>query len=173
MNAGRPDLELLAAAGPAVDHRAELMRFGRFVGSWSVEASFWDEGGIEQHTSAEWHWGWILSGTALQDVLVFPARSSTVDPSEYRYGTSLRIFDVASDLWRVVWIAPGSGTTFKLSGRFAADGSIVLVGDPHDGEPTRWTFTRVEDDSFLWEGRVRDSPANEWRLIQRMTATRA
>jgi hypothetical protein len=123
--------------------------------------------------TAEWHWQWILGGRAIQDVMVFPARSSNLpEGSSYRYGTSVRVYDALGEMWRVVWIAPHSGTVFKLSGVFSGDGSIVLNGDPNDGEPTKWIFSQVADDSFLWEGFVQDDPSSEWRLIQRMTARR-
>ena len=91
----------------------------------------------------------------------------------YRYGTSIRVYDALGELWRVVWIAPQSGTVFKLTGVFSVDGAIVLNGDPNDGEPTKWIFSQVADDSFLWEGFVQGDPSREWRLIQRMTARRA
>ena len=61
---------------------------------------------------------------------------------------------------------------FKLTGVFSEDEAVVLNGDPNDGEPTKWIFSQVTDDSFLWEGFVQDDPSSEWRLIQRMTARR-
>lgn len=166
-------LELLNAVGPAPEHEDQLMQFGRFVGSWHLDASFWDDDGIEERTTAEWHWGWILGGSALQDVLVFPARSDDVEPAAYRLGTSLRVFDHGDAIWRVVWVAPQSGTIYKLSGRFTDDGTITLNGDPHDGEPTRWVFSDITATSFTWDGFVKEPGGGDWRLVQSMTATRS
>lgn len=165
-------IELLTAGGPAPGGNDRLMQFGRFVGSWEIAASFYEDDGSELETTAEWHWAWILSGLAIQDVLVFPSRSTKPPADEHRYGTTLRIFDESRELWKVVWVAPQTGTVYKLSGVFSDDGGAVLQGDPHDGEPTKWVFSEVASGSFLWEGFVKDDPAGDWRMIQRMKAQR-
>ena len=103
---------------------------------------------------------------------MFPARSPVPPADEYRYGTSLRVFDVSAQIWKIVWVAPQTGTVYKLSGSFYDDGGVVLHGDPHDGEPTRWVFSEVTPGAFLWEGFVKDGPDSGWRLIQRMAAHR-
>ncbi|MGB7859713.1 MAG: hypothetical protein WBM90_04390 [Acidimicrobiia bacterium] len=172
MNDPTPALDLLAADGPHQNNADRLMQFGRFVGSWVLEASFFGVDGTEEETTAEWHWIWILGGRAIQDVLVFPAKSSAPPADGYRYGTTLRVLDESDNVWRVVWVAPQTGTVFKLSGAFSDDGGVVLVGDPHDGEPTKWVFSGVTPETFLWEGYVKDDQDSDWRLIQRMTAQR-
>ncbi len=172
MNELTPALELLASDGPHPKGDARLMQFGRLVGSWALRASFFEVDGSEEETSAEWHWTWILDGRALQDVLIFPARSSRPATGDYRLGTSLRVFDESSEMWKVVWVAPQSGTIYKLSGSFSDDGEVVLHGDPHDGEPTRWVFSAMTDERFRWDGFVKDEPEGDWRLIQRMLARR-
>lgn len=167
-----PAFELLSADGPHSDYVDRLMQFGRFVGSWELEVAFYEADGSEQRTTAEWHWAWILGGRAIQDVLVFPARSSVSPADGYRYGTSLRILDVSAEEWKIVWVAPHTGTVYKLSGSFSEDGGIELHGDPHDGEATKWIFAEVTRDAFLWEGFVKDDRERDWRLIQRMVAHR-
>lgn len=167
-----PALELLGSDGPHPKADKRLMQFGRLVGSWMLTVSFFDEDGSGEETTAEWHWAWILGGRAIQDVLVFPARSSGQPADDYRVGTSLRLFDESAEMWKVVWVAPQSGTIYKLSGSFSGDGGVVLTGDPQDGEPTRWVFSNVSDDRFRWDGFVKEEPGGEWRLIQRMAAQR-
>ncbi len=172
MNRLPPALELLSADAPHADHAARLMEFGRFVGSWALDASFYELDGSEQQTTGEWHWIWILGGRAIQDVLVFPARADATQRDSYRYGTSLRVLDESQEIWRVVWVAPQAGTIYKLSGTFTDEGVVVLHGDPNDGEPTRWVFSDVTENGFLWEGWVKDASDSDWRLLQRMTARR-
>lgn len=162
-------LQALVAKAGGVDPPPEFHQFARFVGSWSLEAEFFEDGDATT-TTADWHFASVLGGRALQDVLIFPAiESGSLSPT-HRIGTSLRFYDTDSRLWRVVWISPQSGTMYKLSG--GADGqNLVLNGDPNDGEPTKWIFEDITDESFTWRGLVHDG--NDWRLVQLMKAKRA
>lgn len=164
-------LELLSAELADADPDPRLMEFGRFVGSWDLDAAFFDDDGAPEPTSAEWHFAWILGGRALQDVLVFPALGSGELLATHRIGTSIRFFDGEADFWRVVWINPATGTMYKLSGGVDGD-RIVLDGDPHDGEPTQWIFDDITDSSFVWRGFVSDDERGTWRLVQEMRAER-
>ena len=57
------------ADGPNADLREKLMLFGQFVGDWEiVEARYWQVDGTEVKMKGEVHFGWILGGTAIQDV---------------------------------------------------------------------------------------------------------
>lgn len=163
-------LELLAADGPASDDRDRLLEFGRFVGSWELEVSYFGADGTEDRTTAEWHWNWALGGRAILDVLVLPSESSA--PPSDGYHTLLRVFDDASGRWKVVWVAPQFGMVYKLTGSVSEDGGVVLYSDPGEAVPSKWVFSDVTDDTFLWEGFTKDAPDGEWRLEQRMTAQR-
>ena len=147
-------LSLLGSESPISELADDLMLFGQFVGSWDLDATFYEDG-IENQTSGEWHFDWILQGRALQDVLIIPALVSLSDAiaNEYKIGTSVRFYDYDAELWRVVWINPASGTMYKLAGVQIED-EIVLDGDPHDGEPTKWIFSQITNTSFLWRGLV-------------------
>jgi hypothetical protein len=50
--------------GPSGPHADELMLFGRFIGSWTLE---WC-GGKSARASGELHFGWVLGGRAIQDI---------------------------------------------------------------------------------------------------------
>ena len=145
--------------------------FGRFVGSWSVEATWYGADGSQDHGSGDWVWSWILGGQAILDVLTFPARSSTPPSRGYAHNVLIRVFDESQDLWKVVWTHPPSGTLNTYTGRFSDDGGVVLR-NTSDGEPTRWVFSEVTDDSFHWEGLTRDTPDGDWRMDQLMTGRR-
>lgn len=163
-------LELLVADGPASDDSDRLMEFGRFVGSWELDVSYFGADGSEERTTAKWQWEWVLGGRAILDVLMLPTRPPA--PPTDGYHTLLRVFDASQGRWKVVWIAPQHSIVYKLTGSFTNDGGVVLLSDPGEDEPSKWVFSEVTDDTFLWEGFTMDAPDNEWRLEQRMTARR-
>lgn len=163
--------ELLTTEVRIPEGQERLMGFGRFVGSWDIEATWYHADGSEDHGTGDWHWSWILGGEAILDVLTFPARSSTPPPGGYSHNVLIRVFDESAGLWKVVWVHPRSGTLNTYSGSFSDDGGVVLHNEPH-GHPTRWVFSDVTDDSFLWEGFTKDTPDGDWRMDQRMTGRR-
>jgi len=75
-------------------------------------------------------------------------------------------------MWKVVWVAPQHGIVYKLSGSFNDEGSVVLLSDSGEKNPSKWVFSDVTENSFLWQGFTKDTPDGEWRLEQRMTARR-
>lgn len=159
-------LQLLGAA-TGRRQPPEFSEFGRFAGSWHVDAEFFESDGSSERVTAEWHFAPVLGGQVLQDVLVFPRGVDMAGAR--RVGTSLRFYDEEASMWRVVWINAETGTMYKLSGGLEGD-RIVLHGDPHDGEPTQWIFETITDDSFIWRGMVDEGDG--WRLLQLMRATR-
>jgi hypothetical protein len=76
-------LDLIAAAGPYAPLTKELMLYGRFVGTWDVEATWYDGEEVRRGTG-EWHFAWVLGGRGVQDVLY----GSGASPD--RFGTTLR-----------------------------------------------------------------------------------
>ena len=59
----------LMANGPDVSLKEKLMLFGQFVGDWDiVEARYMQADGTGVKMKGEVHFGWILGGTAIQDV---------------------------------------------------------------------------------------------------------
>lgn len=163
-------LGLLAANKPALDDRDKLMQFGRFVGSWELDVSYFSTDGSEDRTTAEWHWGWALGGKAILDILVLPTQPNA--PPSDGYHTLMRIYDSSQDLWKVVWVAPLYGIVYKLSGSFTEDGGVVLLSDAGEDNPSKWVFSEVTENAFLWEGFTKGALDDEWRLEQRMTARR-
>src|SRR5687768_7282906 len=94
-----PMIELLGADGPAAEHAEDLLLFGRFVGSWDVDATYFDHHGtVTGERRGEWHFGWILEGRAVQDVLFSPTideQRRTGAPAD-EYGTTVRLYDPRS-----------------------------------------------------------------------------
>ena len=147
-------IQLLAADGPVEALRDKVMLYGRFVGSWSVENRELGPDGSWVEHSGEWHFGWILGGRGVQDVL-FEAGAA---PRER--GTTLRVYDDRADVWRIVWMAPHWGEFAHQLGR--ADGDRII----QEGSGRRWTFHDVEHDSFSWTGE------RDGRVVQELRAAR-
>jgi hypothetical protein len=61
--------------------------------------------------------GWILDGTAIQDIWRVP-----IDPMERSrqlafYGTTIRFYDLRIEAWRSAWIDPMNGRIQRFIGR--------------------------------------------------------
>jgi hypothetical protein len=146
--------------------------FDRFVGSWDMDCTFIDTNGVRSITSGEWHFGWILGGRALQDVLYFYAKGERPDdPRDLRGGTTIRVFDSKSNEWLVSWFAALRGEVIHLRG--GAEGErIVLRGLDVDGSSLRWSFNDIEGDSFCWLGETSSDRGSTWRTEQEMQLRR-
>ena len=138
------------------------MLFGRFVGSWDVEATLFEPAGGRSEMRAEWHFGWVLGGLAIQDVLLSPG---------VEHGTTLRFYDPPAESWRIVYVTPVDREVHELTAR--ADGDdIVLDGTRPDGRRHQWCFSEIEPDSFFWQGRVSSDGGATWFVDQEMRARR-
>jgi hypothetical protein len=171
---GRDDtdamLGVLAADGPHPRHAGALMLYGQLVGSWAVDNRYLDQRDGDWHeVPAAWHFGWILDGLGVQDVLVGPAQA---DPEGQRgIGTTVRVYDPRMDAWRVSWFGATSGEFCTLIGR-PDGGGILQEGSGTDGRPIRWRFTDISPESFRWQGLVSDDGGATWRLEQEMHGRR-
>src|SRR5919202_2415048 len=94
-------IEALHADEPHSEHADKLMLFGRLIGSWDIVGRFFDEAGrVIREGSGEWHFGWVLEGRVIQDVLIAPPRTGR-DPEErsIAYDTAIRRYDPKNDAW--------------------------------------------------------------------------
>src|SRR5581483_4110825 len=74
-----------------------------------------------------------------------------MDKARNMYGTTLRVWDPSIEAWRITWINPVSSHREEQIGRrIGAD--IVQIGARSNGTATRWRFTEITPDSFLWIG---------------------
>lgn len=136
-----------------------LRLFGRFVGSWDVESSLVGPG--------EWHFAWILGGTAIQDVI------SPVGAPPEQQGMTVRAYDPASGLWHAFYTCPRDGEFVLLTGRAEGDRIVQLGHDLRDrGRRLRWSFSAIEPASFRWTGEVSTDGGATWRLTHEMRAKR-
>jgi hypothetical protein len=164
-----PIITGLPASAPHPDRQPGSDTFGQFIGTWDVDAEFFDESGRRSYQGRwEWSFAWILAGRAMQDVIVDLGPAD--EPRRGPLGTTLRYFDSRSAEWTVFWLGVVTGINVRLHGGMVAD-KIVLEGPDPDGTRNRWTFSDITADSFTWTGlESRDGVA--WRLSQRMRAVR-
>ena len=164
---------VLPAGVPFREHADALALFGQFVGAWDVETTFFHpDGRIRVERRGEWHFGWVLQGRAVQDVLFSPPLDGIragAPPSEY--GTTVRVYDAETDTWRITWHAPVAGKTVSLVGGAVGD-DIVLEGRQPAGRPCRWIFSDITADAFFWRGYESSDDGDTWFLDEQMLVRR-
>jgi len=168
--------EALASQGPHPSLGAHADTYGRIIGSWRGEVQAHVRGHSTPPATLEIHFGWALEGRAVQDVWITPARdqrakgvTASLPPLDW-YGTTLRVFDPRTGVWRATWWNPIDGTRVDLEGVRQGD-DIVQVG-LRQGRPIRWTFSDIRSNSFLWQGHVLELDGETWRLEIEIRARR-
>lgn len=104
-------IDILAGDEPFPAYKKDLMLYGQLVGSWSVQSTWYDRNGEIKKKRGEWHFGWVLGGRGIQDVLF--AEGATPD----QYGTTLRCYDPALKIWHVSWMQPYGREFVHLIGK--------------------------------------------------------
>src|SRR6266536_5863767 len=175
MDAARSGAGLISAlhvTGPAGEHAGELMLFGRFVGSWHLEWSGIGPGGQPATMTGELHFGWVLGGRAVQDILIVPGRGQPGEgqPPLAFHGSTIRFYDPAIGAWRSTWIEPVNGRVRCFIGRVSG-GDIVLLSDEEQPQ-LRWRFTDITPDSFTWRAETSRDDGATWHFEEQMLATR-
>ena len=165
-------LELLGAEGPQVKFEEQLNLYGRFVGSWDLENRYYaPSDGLWRTESGEWHFGWILDGYAIQDVIIMPALADKAKPGfpEGGRGTTVRWYDPRLDAWRVVFFGPAELQFAVLVGHRLGE-DIVQEGMAEGGFRLRWVFSEITTERFRSQGYRSDDDGTTWRLVQEMQA---
>jgi hypothetical protein len=149
--------------------------YGWLVGSWKLDVLYYRTIDLSaQNIKGEAHFGWVLEGRAIQDVWIMPRvadRERESDRTNNMYGTTVRIWDPAIQAWRIRWFNPVSGHEERQTGRKVGN-DIVQVGARLDGTPTRWRFTEITRDSFLWTGDALEPDGHTWKLEAQFRARR-
>ncbi len=159
----------LDANSPDPKLKDKLMLFGQFVGDWDiVEARYKEKDGTWVKEKGEVHFGWILGGTAVQDVWIGSDRSDNVTI----YGTTIRFYDPKIDAWRSTWISPVKGLVRTFIARKVKD-EIVLETKTAEGLPERWVFSEITPSSFRWRSEEMQDGGKTWILTEEMHIKRA
>lgn len=171
---GNEMLEALAARGPHPDiAQSANAIYAPFVGSWDVEVFDLEGDGARRVSRGEWHFAWVLEGRAMQDVFMVPPRGERrngVLVKGNRCATTLRIFDMASGLWRVHYF---NATTQTEEAFVAKQQGRHIVETAHDatGATVREVFSGVDATTFRWQREVSDG-LGSWKLKSEYIATR-
>jgi len=151
--AASPMIGVLAADAPYPPLAGKLMLFGRLVGSWDIEGRYLDpDGKVLKENKGEWHFGWVLEGRVIQDVIISPPRAGRAPGEESRsYDAAIRAYDPTTDKWRVTIVAPIFNVTVNLTAWEQGD-EIWQEGPGPQGDPVRWTFSEFSDTRVVWRG---------------------
>ena len=125
--------------------------FAPLIGDWDCDYYDEPEKGYRRHVAGEWIFRRILEGTGVQDIFIFPSRSTKeTDPQpDGEYGTSLRMFNKENGCYDVVYTCERcmKRLTFRKEGN-------QLAGKVLDEEDTFWIFSDITPDRFHWENVV-------------------
>jgi hypothetical protein len=155
----------LGANGPDPNFGEKLMLFGRFVGDWEIiEACYIQADGTWVKMKGEVHFGWILGGTAIQDVWMGCREGSE---KMTLFGTTIRFFDPKIDAWRSTWLSPLKGLVQTFIGREVND-DIVLEHVTAEGHPEKWIFSQITPHSFRWHSEETHDEGKTWVLTEEM-----
>ena len=163
-------IEGLAADRPDPDLKEKLMLFGQFVGDWDIiEARYVQADGTWVKMKGEVHFGWILGGTAVQDVWIGYREGSG---KMSLFGTTIRFYDPKIDAWRSTWLSPLKGLVQTFVARKVKD-DIVLELQTIDGYPEKWIFSEITSKSFRWYSEEMHDNGKTWLLTEEMQIQRA
>jgi hypothetical protein len=168
---------LLTADGPDPGFGEKLQLFGQFIGSWDLDVTALPPGAAPRRFTGEWHFGWILGGRAIQDVLIVRPLDEDpgAPPSPSSAGTSVRAYDPMLDAWWVAWLGPDDREFSTLLARPIENGIVIegqwSLGLP-DGGRFRWSFSEIDQDRFRWQGRISRDAGQTWQLVEEMQARR-
>ena len=138
------------------DPQARL--FDRMIGTWDVAYTFIAADGSRQDAPGQFIAGWVLDGTAVQDLWIGVPPGQT----ERFIGTTIRFFDTERRTWRVTWVAPFARAVTLLEGSGDAR-QIILLGDSPSGK-LRWSFNDITANDFIWRGELSTDNGATWRL---------
>jgi hypothetical protein len=166
-------LDGLLATGPHPSLADHLQLFGQFVGDWDVEWWGYPVNGEQTQTgSGEIHFAWVLDGRAIQDVWIFPNRADLQSGLAIdEWGTTLRLYDPATDTWKISWHGPVNNVIRAMTARPMGD-EIWVEGPNVQGQPLRWIFSAITSQSFHWSNYVSEDNGHSWRLQEDLEAHR-
>lgn len=152
----------LLAPEPAAYRADKLALYGRFVGSWVMDAVTYRDDGTTRTGQGEIHFGWVLAGRAVQDVWVLPG---------IFHGTTLRIYDPGIDAWHILWSDPVRQYYSRQIGRAVGD-RIVQEGKNDTGLAVRWSFNDITPRAFRWLGECSFDGGRSWQVQSEYHARR-
>ncbi len=122
--------------------------FSPLIGDWDCDYYDEPEPGYKRHVKGEWIFRRILEGTGIQDVFIFPSRSTkeTEPQPDGEYGTSLRMFNREKGCYDVVYTCERCMKRLTFVRK-----DDRLVGKVLDEENAFWIFSDISENCFHWE----------------------
>jgi hypothetical protein len=134
--------------------------FAPVIGEWTFD--YFDRLGeyAGRHVTGEWVFSRILEGIGVQDVFICPSRAerATAPQPDAEYGTTLRIFNPATQAWDIFYGC--AGRAVRLEAR-RVESEIVLTEVV--GGRMQWIFSEMAVDSFHWRHQRLDADSR-WRV---------
>jgi hypothetical protein len=139
--------------------------YGWLIGSWDIDFIDYQTDGAKREGKGIWHFGRVLEGRAVQDVLISLPRPDRLDlKSKQRntYGSSIRYYDRNISAWRVIWVNPITSIRNDLIAR--REGNDIIQEGEFNGQKIRWSFKEITPASFQWLGEVLERDGTTWKL---------
>jgi hypothetical protein len=154
------------ARNPRIPECLDL--FAPVIGEWVFD--YYDRMGEHagRHVTGEWIFSRVLDGMGVQDVFICPSRAErlTHPQPDAEYGTTLRIYNPATQAWDIYYGCVGSAV--RLEARRA--GNEIVLLEIAEGS-MRWVFSEMSANSFHWRHQCLDSGA-QWRTWCEIDARR-
>jgi hypothetical protein len=164
--------QALLTAKPLQNKSASMKLFGQFVGSWNWTGFDYAGDGSKTPTKGRWIFASVLNGMAIQDVFIFENPNRDEKQAAYaEYGTTLRFPNRDGESWKAVWIGPMNKVARIFEAK-AVGGEIVLEGKNESGQPIRWIFSNIMENSFHWRGEYSADNGQSWVLYESLEAKR-
>ena len=152
-----------------------LSPYNKLIGAWNFEMKCFDENGnIEDESNGEWIFSYILDGTGIQDIFIWPRRNGSMDYYEQgECGTTIRMprYD-KSGKWDIVYASKWA--VDHLIGE-EINGQIIQTGINRDKTDTtiwQWNFIDIQQNSFVWESIWSKDNGVNWHIATRVQASR-
>jgi hypothetical protein len=165
--AQQPAIKALIADGPAPKLKDKLMLFGQFVGDWRIQTQLFNfKGNVTHQADGYVHFGWILYGTAIQDVWTGTSDNPKV------FGTTVRFYDPRIDAWQCTRIDPPNQIVQRLVARRVTDTIVLETTTVKGGYPERRIFSEITPQSFHWHSEESHDGGKTWILTEDIHAQR-
>lgn len=162
----------LIADGPDTRLKENLSLFGQLVGDWEFQSERYFPGGRISKRTGEIHFGWILNGTAIQDVWIARLEKPMLGIPSTSFGTTIRFYDPVIDAWRITWITPIGSLIQSFVARPVGD-EIILEGKTADGQHfERWVISGITPETCNWQSFESRDNEQTWQLIHKLEARR-
>ena len=152
---------------PSLGDQAQVV--GRMVGTWDVQYTDFAKDGTATHRTGEFIVGWVMDGRALQDLWIVNPSGKRKDREVY---TTLHYFDPKTQTWRATFVDPEHVSIARFTGGPVGNDRYVLETPDLGTQTTRWSFSDIRADSFVYRDEGSDDGGKTWKLRSEYLMTR-